>query len=165
MKNYFKHSLLILILLSASRFVPHPPNFTSLIALSFYLPALLGPRYILSVLTCFAVTDLIIGFHSTVFFTWGSVVLIGYISKYFLKNLGTRFIGVLLGATIFYIITNLGVWMLGSYGYTFNGLLICYTLALPFFGYTLISTLIFSGIIEGTSKLIFFKIKSNSINN
>jgi len=163
MKNYFKHSLLILILLSASRFVPHPPNFTSLIALSFYLPALLGPRYILSVLTCFAVTDLIIGFHSTVLFTWGSVLIIGYMSKYFVKNMGTRFVGVLSGATIFYIISNLGVWMMGSYGYTLNGLLTCYTLALPFFGYTLISTIIFSAIIESILKLVLFKIRTNSL--
>ena len=163
MKNYLKNGLLILFLMSASRFVPHPPNFTSLIALSFYLPALLGPKYILLVISCFAVTDLIIGFHSTVLFTWGSVLIIGYMSKYFIKNMGTRFVGVLSGATIFYIISNLGVWMMGSYGYTLNGLLTCYTLALPFFGYTLISTIIFSAIIESILKLMLFKIKTNSL--
>ena len=38
--NYLKISLGILLALAASRFVPHPPNFTSLMALSFYVPAL-----------------------------------------------------------------------------------------------------------------------------
>ena len=42
--NYFKISFGIFIALAASRFVPHPPNFTSLMALSFYIPALLGVR-------------------------------------------------------------------------------------------------------------------------
>ena len=34
--SYFKVSLAIFVVLAASRFIPHPPNFTSLIALSFY---------------------------------------------------------------------------------------------------------------------------------
>ena len=32
----------IFLALAISRFVPHPPNFTSLIALSFYIPAFFG---------------------------------------------------------------------------------------------------------------------------
>ena len=31
-----------------------------------------------------------------------------------------------------FVITNFGVWLLGSYGYTFTGLLTCYILAIPF---------------------------------
>ena len=46
MINYLKITFGILIVLSASRFIPHPPNFTALIALSFYIPALLGKKYI-----------------------------------------------------------------------------------------------------------------------
>ena len=37
--KYFKISLGIFCALAASRFIPHPPNFTSLLALSFYVPA------------------------------------------------------------------------------------------------------------------------------
>ena len=43
---------------------------------------------------------------------------------------------------IFYFVTNFGVWSLGSYGYSLNGLILCYMLALPFLGYSLVSTLI-----------------------
>ena len=50
--------------LAASRFIPHPPNFTSLIALSFYVPALLGIRFLPALIISFAITDLIIGYHS-----------------------------------------------------------------------------------------------------
>ncbi len=46
MERNIKISIGILFALAASRFIPHPPNFTSLFALSFYVPALLGVRYL-----------------------------------------------------------------------------------------------------------------------
>ena len=90
--------------------------------------------------------------HSTTFFTWGSVVMIGLISNFLSTNMMIRISGALLGASLFFIVTNFGVWSLGSYGYTLNSLILCYTLALPFFGYSLISTLLFSVIIESGYK-------------
>ena len=74
--NYLKISLGIFVVLAASRFIPHPPNFTSLIALSFYVPALLGRRFIPSLIFSFLLTDLIIGFHNTLFFTWVADLLL-----------------------------------------------------------------------------------------
>ena len=146
--TYLKFSLGIFLILAASRFIPHPPNFTSLLALSFYVPALLGIRYLPALIIAFIFTDLFIGFHSFVLFTWGSVIIIGLISKYFAKTFSLRLTGALAGASIFFIVTNFGVWASGSYGYSLEGLLLCYTLALPFFAYSFVSTLIFSVIIE-----------------
>ena len=158
--NYLKISLGIFVALAASRFIPHPPNFTSLIALSFYIPALLGLRYLPILILSFIITDLFIGFHGVTLFTWGSVVIIGLFSKYFIKSILSRVSGALIGAFVFFLITNFGVWSLGSYGYTIEGFILCYTLAIPFFAYNLISTFIFSGIIEGIYKLKFVKFKS-----
>ena len=148
----------IFVVLAASRFIPHPPNFTSLIALSFYVPALLGIRYLPALVASFFITDLIIGFHSVTFFTWGSIIFIGFGAKFFASTILTRISGSLLGACIFFVITNFGVWSVGFYEHTINGLILCYTLAIPFFTYTLVSTLIFSGIIEGIYG--FYKKKS-----
>ena len=156
--SYFKISLGIFLALAASRFIPHPPNFTSLIALSFYIPVLIGLRYLPALIISFIITDFFIGFHSTALFTWGSVVVIGLGSKFFASSIFTRVSGALLGACLFFIVTNFGVWSLGSYGYTADSLLLCYTLAIPFFSYTVISTFIFSGIIE-----VIYKYRSNYI--
>ena len=153
--KFFTTCVGIFLALAISRFVPHPPNFTSLLALSFYVPALLGIRYLPILIFCFFLTDFIIGFHATTLFTWGSVVIIGLVSKYFISNIYSRISGALSGAVIFFLFTNFGVWLLGSYGYSFNGLLASYTLALPFFAYSLISTLFFSVIIE----TIYFSFK------
>tara|TARA_B100001142_G_scaffold290331_1_gene307698 strand:- start:470 stop:955 length:486 start_codon:yes stop_codon:yes gene_type:complete len=150
--NYLKISIGIFIALAASRFIPHPPNFTSLLALSFYVPALIGIRYLPSLVISFILTDLIIGFHGVSLFTWGSVIIIGLMSKYFISNLMTRITGSLVGACIFFIVTNFGVWSMGSYGYTIEGFIACYILAIPFFTYSIISTLLFSSIIEAVYK-------------
>tara|TARA_B110000483_G_C18126865_1_gene515976 strand:+ start:656 stop:1147 length:492 start_codon:yes stop_codon:yes gene_type:complete len=155
--DYLKIALGIFITLAFTRFIPHPPNFTSLMALSFYVPAFFGIRYLPIVLISFAITDLIIGFHSVTLFTWGSVALIGLISRNFVKNIIKRILGSLIGACVFFVVTNFGVWSLGSYGYSINGFIACYTLAIPFFAYNVISTLFFSSIFEGVYK--FYKIK------
>ena len=157
--NYLKVSIGILIALSASRFIPHPPNFTSLIALSFYVPAILGMRYLPVLVFSFVATDIVIGLHSVTLFTWGSVFIIGLISKYFLLSIISRLSGALFGALIFYLISNFGVWITGSYGYTVEGLIACYTLALPFFGFTVVSTVLFSTIIETVRYFYKTKIK------
>ena len=158
--NYIKISFGIFLALAVRRFVPHPPNFTSLLALSFYVPAFLGIRYLPALLISFLITDFFIGFHTLTLFTWGSVILIGLSSKFFLSTIFSRVSGSLLGACIFFIITNFGVWSMGSYGYTLNGFLLCYTLAIPFFAYSLISTFVFSGIIETIYRLKFIKIRT-----
>ena len=155
--DYLKISVGILFALAASRFIPHPPNFTSLLALSFYVPALLGTRFIPALMLSFILTDIVIGFHNTTFFTWGSVLVIGLMSNYFTNSILKRLSGALIGALIFFIITNFGVWSIGSYGYTLEGLIICFTLAIPFFSYSLISTFVFSAIIETVYKFNFVK--------
>ena len=147
--------------LSISRFIPHPPNFTSLLALSFYVPTLLGIRYLPVLLVSFAITDLIIGYHFGTHWTWGSVLLIGLISTYFKKNITLRISGAMFGAVIFFLITNFGVWTTGQYGLNILGLKATYILAIPFFANSLISTILFSFLIEEGYKLFNIKFKTS----
>ena len=88
-----------------SRIIPHPPNFTSAIAVAFYLPALFGLKYMIITLTAFILSDFILGTHNLLLFTWGSIILIGFFSKY-LKNYYLRLIGVSGSCLIFFIISN-----------------------------------------------------------
>ena len=82
LKKFILISFLSIIL---SRLLPHPPNFTSTIAVAFYLPALFGAKFLIVALSAFIISDLILGLHSLVFFTWGSLFLIAYLAKYFQK--------------------------------------------------------------------------------
>ncbi len=154
----------IFLSLALSRFIPHPPNFTSLIALSFYIPVFFGIKYVPVLIISFAITDFFIGYHSGTHWTWGSVLLIGLISSIFAKNFSSRICGALLGACIFFVVTNFGVWLSsGMYSLTISGLYNSYLMAIPFFAYSLISTLIFSLIIESGYKMreVFFLTKKN----
>ena len=64
------------------RVIPHPPNFTPVIALSFYIPVLLGFWSIPFIILSFAITDYLIGFHSLLIWTWSSLAFIGILSKF-----------------------------------------------------------------------------------
>ena len=143
----------IFFVLAISRLVPHPPNFTSLIALSFYVPALLGMAYMPIVVLSLAITDIFLGFHNTMFFTWSSVILISFIAKYFSNSILKRFSGAFLSAVIFYLVTNFGVWATGLYENSLSGLITSYIMAIPFFGYTVISTIVFFFFFEASYKL------------
>lgn len=162
MKN-FSIFLGIFLALAASRFIPHPPNYTNLIALSFYVPAFLGIKFIPLVVISFFITDLYFGFHSSLLFTWGSVVLIGCIPLLFKGSISSRLLGATCGAISFYIVTNFGVWVSGSYGYTVEGLVNCFILAIPFFWPILVSTIAYSLIIELAYKIYIRGFKKVSI--
>ena len=151
MEKNIKISIGILFVLAVSRFIPHPPNFTSLIALSFYVPSFLGLRYVPHLIISFAITDFIIGYHGLVFWTWGSVLLISSLTLKFKGSIKLRLPGAILGAVIFFILTNFGVWTTGFYGYSASGLITCFTMAIPFFASSLFSTLIFSLLIESVN--------------
>lgn len=148
MMNFIKISTIIFLILALTRFLPHPPNFTSLITLSFYVPLIFGRKFILSVVLSFAITDIFLGLHSTVLFTWGSVFIIGMISTYFKKNLLTRMTGAVTSVVIFFVITNLGILLINPYDHNVGSLLDTFSLTIPFFLYSMISTIIFSIIIE-----------------
>ena len=66
---------------------------------------------------------MIIGYRTGTHWTWGSVFLIGLLSYFLYQKTLLRLTGALLGATIFYLITNFGVWSSGMYGYNLEGLL------------------------------------------
>ncbi len=153
MKNkiFLQYCLILLSSIGALiffRFLPHPPNFTPVIAMAFYLPIFFGMWCIPFVLLAFAITDFFIGFHSLLVWTWGSLALISLTSRFSNSILSRLFLS-FVGAVIFYIISNFGVWFSGSlYQHSIEGLIQCYIMALPFFTNTLLSTIIFSLLIE-----------------
>ena len=130
------------------RVIPHPPNFTPVIALSLYLPFFFGLWSIPFFILGFALTDYFIGFHTLLIWTWSSLALVGLLSQ-LAKGKVTRLLLAFTGALIFFLISNFGVWVTSSfYESNIQGLINCYVMAIPFFTNTLISTIIFGALIE-----------------
>ena len=144
-KNFVLISFISIII---TRLIPHPPNFTSTLALAFYLPVLFGVKFIIVVIGAFILSDLVIGMHQLIFFTWASLLLIGYLSKFFRKTY-FRPLGITISCILFFIISNFGVWLFSDlYTLNVNGLITCYTMAIPFLQNSLIGTIIFTLIVE-----------------
>ena len=153
-KNYFLPICLILVL-SFSRLIPHPWNFTPILAVGIF-SGFYFKNFILSlfiVILSMFIGDLFLGFHSTMFFTYISLalaVVIGLFIKHF-KFTEILFSG-LASSVCYFIITNFGAWLtLEMYEKNFAGLLQSYVLAIPFFHNTLISTFLYLIVL----KLIF----------
>ncbi len=61
--------------------------------------------------------------------------------------------GVLASTTGFFLVSNFAVWMGGMYSHSLSGLMQCYTLALPFYRNSVISTAIVAGVLFGVPVL------------
>ena len=88
-----------------------------------------------------------------------SITVIGFfINK---NKIGQIFIGSLAGAVYFFLISNFMVWVGGGwdinnqpYPRSFSGLMLCYSEALPFFKWSVLSTLLFNGVFFGSFYLL-----------
>jgi len=146
-----KHFIIALIMLLAalSRLIPHPPNFTPLIAIALFSGFYAANKtliYGLPIATML-ISDLFLGFYSISIFVYLSFLLISFFGT-FSKNPGAVKIvsAILLGSVSFFIITNFGVWVLGGYPRNLAGLLRCYIVAIPFFKNTLMGSFFYSTI-------------------
>jgi hypothetical protein len=152
-KEIFPISLILI--LALARLIPHPPNFTPIIAvaiMSGYFFKNINLSF-LALIVAMLVSDLFIGFYENVIFVYASLLLITFIfykisNKINFKNL---FICGFAGSLIFFVVSNFGVWALGGLGVndlayekSLEGLIECYILAIPFFGNTFLSTVIFA---------------------
>jgi len=157
----------LILLLVASRLIPHPPNFTPIITVAI-MSGYLFKRIYFSftlLLVSMLMSDIFIGFYKNMFFVYLSLFVITYIfanirNKINYKNL---LIFGFLGSLIFFIISNLGVWLIGDlYSKNLSGLMECYILALPFFKNTILSTFLFSYIIYFSNIYLNEPIKKNN---
>lgn len=139
------------------RLVPHPPNMAPITAMALFGGIYLNKRYaILVPLATMLISDYFIGFHSLMLWVYGSFALVGVFGIW-LKNrktFGIIFFASLLSSMLFFLITNFGVWVEGRmYPPTFNGLLMSYYMAIPFFRNTIIGDLLYTGVFFGAYEL------------
>jgi len=158
-------AFVILIVGVASRIFTHLPNFTPVVALALFGGAYLKKEQAVIVpLLLMIISDCVIGFHDTFLFTWGSVAAVALLGLHLRerKSAGSVLVYSLSSAVLFFIVTNFGAWP-ALYPHTAAGLLECYVAAIPFFRYTLISTLVYSIIFFGAYEGIAARVKETSL--
>jgi hypothetical protein len=149
--------LTLLILAAGIRFLPLPANFAPLSAMVFVAPLFLQNRWLAMGLPMGLIflTDAHFGFYPGMSFVYLSYFLIsglGFFQAHLFRSSSSKAFGafsalvtLLSGAVIFFVFSNLGVWWLGGiYAHTWQGLVDCFVLAIPFFRNTLASHVVFS---------------------
>ena len=160
-------SVIILIAVVA-RLIPHAPNFAPIAAMALFGGAYLNRGYALLVpVIALFVSDLFIGFYSPVVMisVYGSFVLVGLIGLWLRKQKSPR--NVILAAVsssiLFFLLTNFAVWLGGWYPRSLNGLVECYTLALPFFRNTILGDLFYTGVFFGGYELVLRLVRKPAV--
>ena len=139
------------------RLLPHAANFAPVGAIALFGGATLSPRLAITLpLAVMALSDLLIGLHGTVLFTWSGFVLVGLFGL--LLRHKSNWVRVPLGAAgsalIFYTVSNFGVWVEGKlYAHTLQGLIDCFMAGLPFLKTTFLADLIYSTALFGAFAL------------
>jgi uncharacterized protein DUF6580 len=158
--NWRPVALTLTVLGALSRLIPHPPNFAAVGATSLFAGARLpGWQAYLVPLALMAITDPILdAFYGVALLSVRHLFI--YASFLIGVWMGRRLRGTekfymiagfsLLNSTQFYLISNFPSWMWSSrYEHTAAGLAACYAAAIPFFGWTIASDLLYTGVLFG----------------
>ena len=150
-----------------SRLLPHAYNFTPIGAIALFGAAYFADKKwaLLVPLLAIWISDLLLNnlaysafydgfawFTGGFLFIYGGIAMIVVLGYYLLKKITFgRVLGGALGASvIFFIISNFGVWVTSPmYPPTVEGLIMCYTAAIPFFHYTIAGNVVYSAVLFG----------------
>jgi hypothetical protein len=161
LKNRNFYAILLIISAALSRFLPHPPNFTPIMAMAIFGGAVFSDKRIAFAIpiVTMLITDLFFGFYSaiwSVYLAFAISVLLGMSLKSNIK-VSRILLTSLSSSLIFYLLTNFAFWFSsGLYPLNLAGLNQAYLMGLPFFRYSPLEMFSFSLIGDLFFTLIFF---------
>ncbi len=167
------------------RLVPHIPNFAPVAATALFGGTYLNKKYaIILPMSAMIVSDYLLlyanpfadqvvkfdkvypvgaMFHPSTPYVWGSFLLVGFIGLWLRnhKSAHNVIIGSLLSSILFFLVTNFGYWLSNSlYPKTIEGQITAYVMALPFFKWTLLGDLFYTGVFFGAYEFAKRMVKS-----
>lgn len=131
------------------RVLPHLPNFSPMIAIAvvsgYYFRGHIMAWMIPLLAVC--ISDTWLGFYSIMPVVWMTYVVIAIATRRIMRRdgFGYSLVASIGAASLFFIVTNLAVWIEGAlYLRTLGGLIDCFVAALPFFRASLMSTIYYT---------------------
>jgi hypothetical protein len=138
----------------ASRLIPHPPSFTPIAAIALFGGAQFSSKraaFLVPMVGMF-LSDLVLGFSALTPAVYGSfalMVCLGFLLRHQRNALQVTG-ATIVGAVLFFILTNLGVWAIENwYPKTTSGLADCYIAAIPFLRNMVLGNLLYSALLFG----------------
>lgn len=156
----------MMVLAAFTRLIPHPANCTAIMAVALFggakfrnaALAILVPLGVmlltdLSYSTIrYGGTDVTLGLHSLVPLVYGCIAVTSLIGIYISKRSTAGYIigASLVSSTLFFFVTNAGVWFHNpQFTQDASGLITCYNLGIPFYRNQLFGDLFFNGALFG----------------
>ena len=144
----------MIVLAAASRLIPHPPNMTPIAAIALFGGATFADKRLafLAPLAALVLSDLVLGFSSSIGFVYGSFALIVGVGLWLQQRRTAPIVlgAVLFSSLLFFAVTNFGVWAMTSmYPHTLAGLGACYVAAIPFFRNEVLGDLFYAALLFG----------------
>jgi hypothetical protein len=154
------------LLAAVTRMMPHPDNFTPMAAMALFGAATLTDKrlgLLIPMLALF-ISDLGVevmydmglmaswGIYPEMWTTYVAFLLVGLIGLLLRRHRSIAPVAAatLAGSVVFFCVSNFLVWAFwGMYPLTLDGLVECYTLALPFYGNTLLGDVMWSTVLFG----------------
>lgn len=145
LNNEQRVALGLIVLAVVTRLIPHPPNFAPITGIALFAAARFqrkGVAILIPFMGLF-LTDLVLGLSGISFFVYigfGLILFLGFRTK------RTTVPTIMFSSLLFFVVSNLGVWLL-YYPLSLEGLISCFTLAIPFFTNTLLGDLVYTGVL------------------
>jgi len=153
-------AVLILLIAGASyRLLPHPSNFAPIAAISLFSGFYFRRYFIFVPILIMLLSDIFIGFYDWKLMAsvYLSFALVGFIGILMRKNKSVMMMTScsLAGSVLFFVLTNFAVWAFSQwYPHNIQGLMECYTMAIPFFKNTLLGDLFYASVIFGCYEIL-----------
>lgn len=128
----------MVVLGACARLLPHPWNFTPLIAIGLFAgsQARFAITGVLATLSALALSDAFLGFYPGFWYVYGAAVIPVLLGRLIRERNGiVAIVAAALGSSLsFFLITNFMVWATGRlYPHTISGLAACFLAGIPFY--------------------------------
>ncbi|MCB1516395.1 MAG: hypothetical protein KDJ19_02080 [Hyphomicrobiaceae bacterium] len=153
MGNSDKLAILLVLIGAFSRLMHLPPNIAAVTGVTIFAGFAITNKWIalLVPILSMMLADFVLGWYNEVLYTYAGMAAGVFLARWFLHPLTpVRLIGVTFASSVaFFLLSNFGVFMSGYYGFTFDGFVTCYVMALPFWQNSLIADFTSTALVFG----------------
>jgi len=143
MLNSEKLAIVLVLVGAGSRLLHLPPNIAAVTGVTIFAGFAIRNVWLalLVPITAMALADVLLGWYKEASFTYVGMAAGVLIARGLLRELTPlRLVGAtFLASLAFFVLSNLGVFVSGYYGFSLEGLIACYVAAIPFWQNSLIA--------------------------
>jgi hypothetical protein len=143
MRNSERLAIILVLLGAASRLLHLPPDIAAVTGVTIFAGFAIRNVWLALVVpvAAMALADVVLRWYPDIVFTYAGMAAGVFLARGLLHPLTpVRLIGTtFLASLAFFVLSNLGVFLSGYYGFSLEGLVACYVAALPFWQNSLIA--------------------------